>query len=191
MVGKLRSHGFVAVENALSPALRARLDRVCNEDASTRFAPAAMGRSRERVRAIRGDVTSWLDDAQEADRSYLAVMEELRLALNQHLYLGLFDYECHYAIYGVGAAYDRHVDTFSGGRNRLLSTVVYLHEEWTPADGGELLLYRPAGQSATTRILPKPGLMVLFLSQEFPHEVLAARKARHSIAGWFRGRADR
>jgi SM-20-related protein len=104
--------------------------------------------------------------------------------------LGLFDYECHYAIYGVGAHYDRHLDTLSGGKNRLLSTVVYLHDEWTPADGGELLLYRAGGQRATTRILPKPSLMVLFLSEEFPHEVLAASKPRHSIAGWFRGRAD-
>jgi SM-20-related protein len=189
IVAALRARGFVAVENSLSPSLRARLNLVCNTDASTRFAPAAMGRSRERMRGIRGDVMSWLDGSKEADRSYLAWMEGLRLALNEQLYLGLFDYECHYAIYGVGARYDRHLDTLSGGKNRLLSTVVYLHAEWAPADGGELLLYRASSQSAAARILPKPGLLVLFLSEEFPHEVLAASKPRHSIAGWFRGRA--
>jgi len=90
------------------------------------------------------------------------------------------------SIYGVGAHYDRHLDTLRGPKNRLLSTVVYLHDEWSLADGGELLLYGAGG--AIVRILPKPGLMVLFLSEEFPHEVLAASKPRHSIAGWFRGR---
>jgi hypothetical protein len=32
--------------------------------------------------------------------------------------------------------------------------------------------------------------MVMFLSAEFPHEVLAASRPRHSIAGWFSGRSD-
>jgi len=27
---------------------------------------------------------------------------------------------------------------------------------------------------------------VIFLSERFPHEVLPAKKKRHSIAGWFR-----
>ncbi|HEX7498791.1 MAG TPA: 2OG-Fe(II) oxygenase [Polyangia bacterium] len=66
-----------------------------------------------------------------------------------------------------------------------------LNDEWAMPDGGELLLYRADEQSPVTRILPKPGLMVLFLSEEFPHEVLAPSKPRHSIAGWFRGRDER
>jgi SM-20-related protein len=33
---------------------------------------------------------------------------------------------------------------------------------------------------------PKNGTLVLFLSEEFPHEVLVAKKTRYSIAGWFR-----
>src|ERR1019366_8963078 len=97
IAGELRSGGFVAVENALSPAVRA-----------------------------------WLDDSKAADRSFLTVMEELRIGLNQHLFLGLLHYECHYAIYGVGAHYEKHLDTLSGQKNRLLSTAVYLHDEWTP-----------------------------------------------------------
>ena len=79
-------------------------------------------------------------------------------------------------------------DALNGPKNRLLSTVVYLNDEWTAADGGELLLYRAGNQGAIARILPKPGLMALFLSDEFPHEVLSTKKPRHSIAGWFRGR---
>jgi SM-20-related protein len=187
----LRTGGFVAVENSLSPELRARLDDGCRESTSACFVPAAVGRGEQRMydAAVRGDVIKWLDDAQAADHSFLAVMEELRVGLNQQLYLGLLDYECHYAIYSVGAHYDKHLDTLSGHKNRLLSTVVYLNDEWPSADGGELVLYRAGTQSAIARILPKPGLMVLFLSDEFPHEVLPARQSRHSIAGWFRGRA--
>jgi SM-20-related protein len=188
IAGELRSGGFATVENSLSPAVRARLDDGCRESAA--FAPAGVGRGEQRTHdaGIRGDVIRWLDDGKAADRSFLTMMEELRIGLNQQLFLGLLHYECHYAIYGVGAHYDRHLDTLSGQKNRLLSTVVYLNDEWAPADGGELLLYRADNPSAIARILPKPGLMVLFLSEEFPHEVLAAKKPRHSIAGWFRGR---
>jgi SM-20-related protein len=187
IAAELRSAGFVCVENSLSPEVRARLDEGCLDDAA--FAPAAVGRGSQRTHDadIRGDVIRWLDDAKAADSSFLTMMEELRIGLNQQLFLGLLHYECHYAVYGVGAHYDRHWDTLSGQKNRLLSTVVYLHDEWAPADGGELLLYRANNQSPIATILPKPGLMVLFLSEEFPHEVLAAKKPRHSIAGWFRG----
>jgi SM-20-related protein len=190
IAGALRSGGFVTVENALSPAMRARLDDGCRESAA--FTPASVGRGGQRTHdaGIRGDVIRWLDDSKATDRSFLAVMEELRIGLNQQLFLGLFHYECHYTIYGVGAHYDRHLDALSGQKNRLLSTVVYLNDEWAPADGGELLLYRAGSESAIARILPEPGLMVLFLSEEFPHEVLAAKKPRHSIAGWFRGRVS-
>jgi SM-20-related protein len=188
IASELQSGGFVVVEDALSPVLRASLDDGCSASAAAAFAPAAVGRGEQRTHdvGIRGDVISWLDQAKAVDQSFLTVMEALRVGLNQLLYLGLFNYECHYAIYGVGAHYDRHLDTLRGPKNRLLSTVVYLHDEWSLADGGELLLYGAGG--AIVRILPKPGLMVLFLSEEFPHEVLAASKPRHSIAGWFRGR---
>ena len=188
--GELRSSGFVAVQNALSPALRARLDHGHRESAA--FAPAGVGRGEQRThdKDIRGDVIRWLDDSKAADRSFLTVMEDLRIGLNRQLFLGLLHYESHYAIYGIGAHYDKHLDTLSGPKNRLLSTVVYLHDEWSPADGGELLLYRTGNPSPLATILPKPGLMVLFLSEEFPHEVLPAKKPRYSIAGWFRGRVS-
>ncbi len=51
-----------------------------------------------------------------------------------------------------------------------------------------LVLYRGDEPGAIERILPSPGLMVLFLSEDFPHEVLPATRSRHSIAGWFSGR---
>lgn len=38
----------------------------------------------------------------------------------------------------VGDFYLKHLDSFRGNENRKLTTVFYLNENWTPADGGEL-----------------------------------------------------
>jgi SM-20-related protein len=35
-------------------------------------------------------------------------------------------------------------------------------------------------------IKPDAGTLVIFLSDEFPHEVMTVFKDRYSIAGWFR-----
>jgi len=190
IAGQLTSTGFVVVENSLPALLLASLDDGCSDGEALHFAPARIGRGSERKRdaLVRGDLIRWLDDAREADHGYLALMEGLRVSLNERLCLGLFSYEGHYAIYGTGSRYERHLDAHAGQKNRLLSTVVYLDSEWALADGGELVLHGTGEQPAIARILPQPGLMVLFLSEEFPHEVLKASRPRHSIAGWFSGR---
>lgn len=143
---------------------------------------------RQQHGAIRGDVISWLDDGDGIDHAYLAWMEKLRNGLNEALYLGLFDYECHYAIYCEGAGYARHSDALIGRRNRVLSTVFYLNEDWQFSDGGELVLFAPEGDAIIDTVSPTFGKMIIFLSESFPHAVLAAHKPRRSIAGWFRCR---
>ena len=192
VAGQLTACGFALVEHALPALLLASLDQGCGDGEAAHFSPARIGRGSDRKRdgLIRGDVIRWLDGAREADQLYLALMEGLRVALNERLCLGLFSYEGHYAIYGTGSRYERHLDVLAGQKNRLLSTVVYLDSAWALADGGELVLHGTGDQPAIARILPQPGLMVMFLSEEFPHEVLAASKPRHSIAGWFSGRGD-
>jgi SM-20-related protein len=189
---QLTSCGFVVVDDALPAALLARLDDGCTDSEAAPFVPAGTGRGKDRKRdgLTRGDVIRWLDDAKEADHLYLGLMESLRVALNERLYLGLFSYQGHYAIYGTGTHYGRHLDALAGQKNRVLSTVVYLDSEWALADGGQLVLHGQRDQPVIARILPQPGLMVMFLSEEFPHEVLAASRPRHSIAGWFSGRVS-
>jgi SM-20-related protein len=190
IAGQLTSHGFVVVENSLPPVLLASLDDGCKDGEGAHFSQAHIrkGQARKRDPLIRGDVIRWLDDAREADHLYLTLMESLRTSLNERLCLGLFSYEGHYSIYGTGRHYQRHLDAHAGENSRLLSTVVYLDNQWALADGGELVLHGAGEQPAVARILPQPGLMVLFLSEEFPHEVLAANRPRHSIAGWFSAR---
>jgi len=187
---QLRLHGFAVVENALPNSVLDGLDRGCIDSAEAPFTPAGTGRgtSHQPNASARGDLIRWLDDARETDHAYLDFMEHLRAALNERLYLGLLDYESHYAMYAPGTRYEKHLDSLAGQKNRLLSTVVYLNTDWRLADGGELLLYRQDAPEAIARILPKCGSMVLFLSEEFPHEVLSATKPRHSVAGWFSGR---
>ena len=115
-------------------------------------------------------------------------MEALRSGLNSTLYLGLFDYECHYAIYGAGTGYAKHSDVLHGTRNRVVSTVFYLNENWQSGDGGELRLFEPNGEATIATLNPNFGTMIIFLSESFPHEVLMAHNKRRSITGWFRVR---
>ena len=162
----------------------------CQDNDHARFQAAQIGRglAKKQIASIRGDVISWLDDTDSADRAYLAWMEKLRIGLNAALYLGLFDYECHYAIYGAGAGYAKHSDVSTGKKNRILSTVLYLNDDWQARDGGELVLFEPSGDTVIATVSPTFGTMIIFLSELFPHEVLIAHNKRRSIAGWFRVR---
>lgn len=139
---------------------------------------------------IRRDKTRWFDRQSDAQRNYLDIMETVRLKVNETLYLGLFSYEAHYAVYENGGFYARHYDAFKGTRNRILSTVFYLNEDWQEDDGGEICLWRDGAEDdapPVMSILPEFGTMVIFLSEDIPHEVRPTRgRERYSIAGWFR-----
>ncbi|GHA10265.1 2OG-Fe(II) oxygenase [Oceanisphaera arctica] len=150
--------------------------------------PAAIGRERlqQTNEQIRTDKTRWLEGDTPIQRCYQAQMAELQLQLNRQLFMGLKDYECHYALYQVGDFYKKHLDAFRGRGNRRLTTVLYLNDDWQTTDGGELLIYPTRGKAVMHRVLPQAGTLVCFLSEDFPHEVLPATRDRLSIAGWFR-----
>lgn len=187
---QLEHVGYIVLDKPLLENLSALLFARCHDDEHQKFHAAQIGRgsAKQQVDTIRGDVISWLDAGDSTDNAYLSWMESLRAGLNAALYLGLFDYECHYAIYGAGAGYARHSDVLNGKRNRILSTVFYLNEDWQASDGGELVLFRPDGDTVIATVNPTFGKMIIFLSESFPHQVLAAHNSRRSIAGWFRVR---
>jgi SM-20-related protein len=106
-----------------------------------------------------------------------AVIEQL----NYNFYLGIRDYECHFAHYPPGTFYKRHVDRHKNGSPRRVSSVLYLNSNWQPCDGGELVIYNTGG--AVNRIEPIEGTLVIFLS-ELEHEVLLTSRDRMSITGW-------
>ncbi|MCB1739795.1 MAG: 2OG-Fe(II) oxygenase, partial [Gammaproteobacteria bacterium] len=183
----LARDGYGVFASALPGSLLDAL--LCNFHSldSSEFHRAGVGRDHAfRIdRSVRSDRICWLTGVQSAPAAYLAWAERLRAGLNRALFLGLFHYEAHYACYAPGDFYRRHLDAFSGGPSRILSTVVYLNRHWREADGGELLLYRTADDLAPVRVCPRFGTLVVFLSERFEHEVTMAHSLRYSIAGWF------
>lgn len=193
IVAALESRGYVILDHALPGTLIAEVLAHLESLTPEHFIRAGVGRESvfRRNASVRGDEIHWLEPGQPGTHQWFRAMEDLRLTLNRHLFLGLFDYECHYARYPAGAFYRRHLDAFRGTGNRVVSTVLYLNPGWLPGDGGELLLYAAADDRLLERVEPLCNRLVLFLSTEFPHEVLAARQPRCSLAGWFRVNGSR
>lgn len=154
---------------------------------------AGIGRGQQHLlrKDIRGDAIHWLDRESDAQRRYLDAMSELQQALNHALFLGLFEYEAHFSHYPPGAFYQRHLDSFRGRANRVISTVGYLTPDWPSGGGGEMVIYHPDDpHQEVARVVPEAGTFACFLSDTIPHEVLPTRHPRTSIAGWFRRNAS-
>ena len=184
----LRSDGVAVFKQALPAVLQALLCEQFQAMRDARFHPAGIGRQRNHTRAVavRSDSIAWIDGESVAGRAWLEWCAALQSYLNRSLLLGLFSFESHFAHYAPGDFYRRHVDAFNGEANRVVSLVAYFNPQWEPADGGELVLYGEGVEEGGRRVLPELGTLVVFLSEEFPHEVLPARRDRLSVAGWFR-----
>ena len=190
----LRTDGYVVLPAPLPQGIPSGLLRHFKSINEEHFKRAGIGREEEHQlnRFVRGDQICWLDASSPPVNAYLEWMESLRLGLNRRLFLGLFDYECHYAHYDRGTFYKKHLDAFKGNTNRVVSTVLYLTPNWQPRDGGELAIYppevegEPAAAEPLLKVAPRFGQMVIFLSEEFPHEVLTVNRPRYSVTGWFR-----
>jgi SM-20-related protein len=191
MLTNLSTHGWSQHSLFLPETLRLALASECADlAASGALKSAGVGRSAVLTvqSTIRGDQILWLNPGQSsACDAYLAIMESLRLLLNQHFYLGLEEYESHFAFYAPGRAYLRHLDRFRDDDSRTVSVVIYLNQDWLPGQGGALRLH-PQGL-ASLDVSPVGATMVLFLSAEMLHEVLPASRDRLSLTGWFRRRA--
>ncbi|WP_237057241.1 2OG-Fe(II) oxygenase [Microbulbifer sediminum] len=190
----LRTDGYIVLPAPLPPAALGGLLRHFRSIDREQFRRAGIGREDEHQlnRFVRSDKIFWLDNTNLSVNAYLSWMEALRVGLNRRLFLGLFDYECHYAYYDRGTFYKKHLDCFQGSTNRVLSTVLYLTPNWQPRDGGELAIYPPGEEAAAPdalpllKVAPRFGQMVIFLSEEFPHEVLTVNRPRYSVTGWYR-----
>lgn len=189
-IDELSASGWFAQENFLNRDVCAALVADLKARQLTgQMCAAAVGRGGDRVLAdhIRTDQTYWLDGETPAQAQLLSLMDGLRQQLNRALYLGLNNYEAHYAAYQAGGFYKKHLDSFKGKRNRIVSTVLYLTPDWQEHDQGHLVLYDPADQDREIgRVLPRQGTLACFLSEDIPHEVLPPARERVSIAGWFR-----
>lgn len=168
----------------------------CHAAGEFKLAGIGHGGHHEMRPSVRTDETHWLEreGANPTQTMLLNRFEDLQTAFNRTLFLGLTDFEGHYASYAAGGFYQRHVDAFDSSTlnesARLVSLVLYLNEGWTPDDGGMLRMYaRGAAEHAAEShrdIEPIAGTLVCFLSRETEHEVLPSQKVRRSLSGWFR-----
>lgn len=196
-LNSLERAGWAVQPMSLDAGASRNLKAECStHHAEGAFRRAGVGRGESlRIREdIRGDEVMWIDPGETSTHqaAYLAQLEILRLALNRRFFLGLFDYEGHFAIYPVGAFYKAHLDRHAGTRDRIVTVILYLNENWQPGDGGELKIWTtPEGRDGSFEIIePRMGTMVCFMAEDFWHEVMPATRQRMSITGWFRQRAS-
>lgn len=189
----LSCKAWSVIPNALPMTLATQLHQQILTFNDEQFARAGVGRSLDYTvnNFVRRDEIRWIEGQSAAEESWLQFSNRLRLFLNRRLFLGLFSFESHFAHYPPGAFYKKHVDAFKGNprqdtTNRVLSVVAYFNPGWLPEDGGELALFDEYQVEPFLTVTPAFATLVVFLSEEVPHEVRAANRDRYSIAGWYR-----
>jgi SM-20-related protein len=191
----LATRGWSCCDDFVTPAQVAELRAqalMLSERGEFRAAAVGAGKGRAVRPTTRGDEISWVVPPYTESMGWLAAdLEELRLGVNQHLALGLFHLEFHFARYAPGRGYERHLDQLAGSEARVLSWALYLNDDWRAEQGGALRLYTQArGRAPFLEFPPRGGRLMVFLSERFEHEVLPATRERWSITGWFRRRTD-
>lgn len=187
----LNQQGWVITDAVVSPQWQESLLASAQRrwDAGE-FTPGEIGRgAADGLRpSIRGDAIWWVaDDSPEAQHPFFEWMARFRHALNDRYDMGLRSQEFHFARYGSGQGYKKHIDQHRGVDYRKVSIVLYLNQQWDPTAGGELCLYEPrAIDVEMLRIAPLGGRLVIFVSGVMPHEVLPCRRTRWSLTGWLR-----
>ena len=190
---EIYSNSYVVVDNFADEAFRKALLKEQTDLLNQgQFTKAAVGKGdQKQVRAeIRSDEVLWMDatSLSPLQAIFWEKVTEVQQVLNRRCFLGLKSFEGHFARYPIGSFYKRHLDQFHAVPHRIVTIILYLNESWTEADGGQLRMYFPQedGSERVEDVLPVGGRLVVFLSEEIPHEVLPTQKERISITGWLR-----
>lgn len=179
--------GYAIIDNLLPladlKAINHRFDELQEED---EFSKAGIGKQLNFTvdKVVRGDFIRWIDAKDEQAPTYqlYEYINELVTNLNRTCFLGIKDYETHYAFYPQGRGYQMHRDRFKNNPHRIVSFVFYLNENWQEGDGGELVLYNEDKEAIET-LTPKANRLAVFLSETL-HEVKNCNTERRSITGW-------
>lgn len=96
----LETSGYIILPTLLPETLTDALSQRVRE-ISEQFQAAGIGRQQQHQlnQEIRSDRTQWLRGNHPAEKDYLACMTQLQTTLNRNLFLGLSDYESHFAYY--------------------------------------------------------------------------------------------
>ena len=181
----LVNDGYIVITDALDEKLPSVLQNEAENEKDFKRAGISGAGDLHLDSSRRKDKIHWLTRDGNAQADFLDFADGLKEYLNQELYLGLSYYEPHFAIYEEGDFYETHLDCFKNSKNRVVTTVYYLNEEWGEDDGGELIVY-DEDNNFLAKVKPEANTLIVFMSEKFPHEVLPAKRKRYSIAGWFR-----
>lgn len=155
-----------------------------------KFRKALVGNTKQATlnQKIRSDQICWLEDFSPipAMNHYYNAMNELIEIFNREFYLGLTEFEAHFAVYQAGDFYRKHVDQFKNTQERRISCVYYLNPQWNDANGGELQLYDQQDNKLAT-VAPLGNRLACFDSS-LPHEVYPTNQTRYSITCWLKTR---
>jgi len=184
---ELTGQGWSVQDNFLSPELLQQLARECRHQyARGLLREAGVGKAEQFSikKSVRGDQIRWLEAGMsDPTDSYLDEMTKLRQHLNKQLFLGLKSSENHFDVYSSGTFYQKHVDRFRNDDSRVISSILYLNQNWKPEHGGELRLHLDTQHHD---IAPLANRLVLFISADIWHEVLPTQVDRLSLTGWFK-----
>jgi SM-20-related protein len=188
LIDALIDKGWFYQENLFSPIFCSELlqEMQTLQDTNWNLARIGKGETQQVLNSIRTDSILWIDEnsATQLQKEYLTQMNDLMQSLNRELFLGLKEFECHFAKYNSKGFYKKHLDQHVGSKARIISTVFYLN---TPESGGELAIYNKEDKDKLDiKIAPQAGSFVCFLSNQIYHEVLPTTGQRFSITGWFR-----
>lgn len=193
LIDGILTDGYGVADNFLTPDEVAALAKRLHERRKAgQFRVAGIGNQQVTVEnTIRGDEILWVDEttATPDEAAFLNRINGFVQYVNQTCYLGLREYEFHYALYPIGTFYKRHLDQFRSDSRRKLSVVCYLNTDWQETDGGQLALYVPNSGEETEQqitIAPVGGRLVCFESGRLEHEVLPATRERLSLTGWLK-----
>ncbi len=195
-VRKISEEPFAVIDNFLPPetvnGLREEIEQLRNQN---ELIPAGISKSGEKISEIRNDSIAWItrDSTLSYAREWFGITEEMRAILREELFLALHETELMLAWYAPNQFYKKHLDTFRGSEKsrRIVTTVLYLNENYKPENEGCLRVYpEKSGYPETVDVEPLPGRLVLFLSEYLWHEVLPTRANRYSSAAWFVSHAN-
>lgn len=183
LINNLIEFGWHTEDNFLTTS---HCDELLLDQKIWKSAAIGLGAKKSLHQEIRNDEIAWIEaeDASKAQKKFLSLMHTLQTNLNRELFLGLNEFECHFAKYEKGGFYKKHLDQHQGAKTRILSCIVYLNKL---NNGGELVIYNKNNlESVDKKIQPMPGKLVCFLSDQIFHEVLPTDEERLSLTGWFR-----
>ncbi|MBP9855106.1 MAG: 2OG-Fe(II) oxygenase [Candidatus Omnitrophica bacterium] len=177
--------GFLSAE--MIQSIRTHMDKLRQEG---EFKEAGIGNVHQYQvnSSIRKDWIHWINHSQP-DSTISVFVQQLRQVmdmLNRFCFLGLKDFEMHYAMYPTGAYYKRHLDQFKSSDHRRLTFICYLNTGWQPTDGGLLRMFLKDkdGRESPMDVSPVAGRLVFFRSDQIEHEVILCHRQRYSVTGW-------